>query len=85
MVLKLEVVSLLEILGLKEFQSVTVRGKKVYLNMSDLTAGGNEVVTIVRSSVVSRRVKVVWQFYSVRLCGRPSVLQLSFYFGGLAS
>ena len=40
MLLKLEVVSLLEILGLKEFQSVTVHGKKLYLNMSDLTAGG---------------------------------------------
>ena len=40
LLLKLEVVSLLEISGLKEFQFVTVRGKKLYLNTSDLTGVG---------------------------------------------
>ena len=38
--LKLEVVSLLEFSGFKEFQSATVHGEKLYLNTSDLAAGG---------------------------------------------
>ena len=40
LLLKLAVVSLLELSGFKEFQPVTVCGKKLYLNTSDLTAGG---------------------------------------------
>ena len=40
--LKLEVVLLLESSALEEFQSVTLRGKKLYLNTSDLTAGGTK-------------------------------------------
>ena len=40
LLLKLEFVSLLEILGLKDLQSVTVCGKKLYLNTLDLTVGG---------------------------------------------
>ena len=60
LLLKLEVVLLLEISGLKEFQSVTVRGMKLYLNTSDC-CWGNEVTTFAQFSVVSRRFKVVWQ------------------------
>ena len=52
MLLKLEVGSLLVISGLKEFQSVTVREKKLHFGFN---CWGNEVVTITRSSVATRR------------------------------
>ena len=40
LLLKLEVFSLLEISGHKEFHFVSVHGKKLYLNTLELTAGG---------------------------------------------
>ena len=52
MLLKLEIVSLLNISALKEFQSVNVHG---------LNCWGNKVVTTDRSSMTSRSFKVVWQ------------------------
>ena len=51
LLLKLEVFSLLKISGLKEFQFATVCGN----------CGRKEGVTIARSSVASRHLKVVWQ------------------------